>query len=169
MLRAIVAFLVLLSVAGLASADEADPITPFAAGNATMNAAIADAQRSLPLFLCESVDDEGYGPDRGFLKVRVPVKSTEMTHAVIWVGPFAAWDGQNFAGLLANQPHAMPGLNRGDQLDFTYEMIVDWSWGHPSGNNYGDYTTRVIYAQEGDDTALAALAQPPFEKSWTCE
>ncbi len=162
-------FALIISLASAAAAQTEDGLSKFSAGDATMNTAIVAAQESLPLFLCEGVDKEGYGPEDSFLKVRVPVESNEMTHEIIWIGPFAAWDGENFAGFLANQPVAMPGLNQGDQLDFTLDMIVDWSWYHPSGATYGHYTTRVIYAQEGLDDALAELGDRPYLDSWSCD
>ena len=141
----------------------------FATNDPVMGAAIQQARETLPLFLCASVDDEGYGPQGAFLKVAVPVNDPRMDDEVIWVGPFAAWDGKNFAGLLANQLVAMPGLNMGDQIDFTYDMIADWSWAHPSGAFYGDYTTRVIYRQQGDLGALSALTDPPYDTRWNCK
>ena len=152
-----------------AAAQQGDPTVTFATGDQMMNTAIEQAQMSLPLFLCETVNEEGYGPDGGFLKVSVPVSGVEVQNEIIWVGPFAAWDNENFAGILANQPNAMPGFNRGDQFDFTYDMIVDWSWSHPTGTVYGHYTTRVIYTQQGQTDQLAGFATPPFEKTWSCE
>ncbi|MEY1556032.1 DUF2314 domain-containing protein [Yoonia sp. R2331] len=163
---------VTLTCAGQAHGQASgDPVTPFGSDDPTMNAAIAAAQKSLPLFLCQAVDDEGYGPGGGLLKVKIPVDHPEMTHEIIWVNPFAAWDGAEFAGLLANQPHALPGLNLGDQIGFDYDMIVDWAWYHPSGAQYGNYTTRVILEQQGDAASLDQLndlAKPPFEADWTC-
>ncbi|MEJ6401465.1 DUF2314 domain-containing protein [Yoonia sp. 2307UL14-13] len=164
-----VATVLFIGLTGPVLAQDGDPVTGFDSSDPVMNVAIAQAQFSLPLFLCEKVDDEGYGPGDGYLKVRVPVQNAEVTHEVIWVGPFAAWDGENFAGFLANQPNAMPGLNAGDQLDFTYDMIVDWSWTGPDGLNYGHYTTRVIYEQLGDQAFLQTLANPPYDADWTCD
>ena len=158
-----------VATATASHAQSGDETIPFANDDAVMNAAIIDAQKSLPLFLCTAVDAEGYGPADSYLKVRVPVKDPRMTSEVIWVGPFAAWDGRNFAGILVNEPVAMPGFALGDQLDFTYDMIVDWAWYHPNGANYGDYTSRVIYAQLGDIDALATLADPPYPPKWTCD
>ncbi|WP_168769030.1 DUF2314 domain-containing protein [Yoonia maricola] len=151
------------------TAQEGDPTVGVEATDQTMNNAIAAAQQSLPLFLCTATNAEGYGPEGGFLKVQVPVKSREIEHEIIWVGPFAAWDGENFAGILANQPNNMPGFNRGDQFDFTYDMIVDWSWRYPTGANYGDYTTRVLLSWAGDEAALAKYTTPPFAQEWSCE
>ncbi len=168
MLRALLAAGLAL-YATASPAQEGNQTIPFANDDMAMNAAITEAQQSLPLFLCTAVDAEGYGPVDGYLKVRVPVKDPRMTDEVIWVGPFAAWDGNNFAGILVNEPVAMPGFALGDQLDFTYAMIVDWAWYHPSGANYGDYTTRVIYEQLGNRTALAQLADPPHPPKWTCD
>ncbi|WP_341365443.1 DUF2314 domain-containing protein [Yoonia sp. BS5-3] len=158
-----------LAMATPAIAQSGDPTVGFTLDDRVMNAAIAEAQHSLPLFLCETVDDEGYGPEGGFVKVRVPVNPSRNEHEIIWVGPFAAWDSQNFAGFLANQPNAIDGMNRGDQLDFTYDMIVDWSWNDPKGNIYGHYTTRVIYEMQGQTDVLADFATPPFDATWSCE
>lgn len=153
-------------------AQEGDPITGFSDKDPVMNAAIATAQKTLPLFLCASVDDEGYGPPGGFLKVRYPATDADFTHEIIWVGPFAAWNGEDFAGFLANQPHAMGSLNRGDQIDFTYDMIVDWSWHADDRKTFGDFTTRVILKKNNDANSLAQLAglsNPAYNPSWSCE
>ena len=169
-LRAIGLAAALLCAASFGAAQDNDNGTiAFDSDDRVMNAAIAAAQESLPLFLCEAVDAEGYGPPDGYLKVRVPVKHPQMTDEIIWVGPFAAWDAINFAGILVNEPVAMPGYKLGDQLDFSYPMIVDWSWYHPSGAQYGDFTTRVIYEQMGNTAALSAFAVPPYPPKWNCD
>lgn len=166
------AFAVVIGLAPPLAAQNGDPVETYAADDRKMNAAIRAARRSLPLFLCEATDAEGYGAPGGFLKVRVPVDHPEITHEVIWVGPFVAWTGHDFAGFLSNQPNAMPGYNAGDQFDFTYDMIVDWSWSRPAGQTFGGYTTRLIlqHSARAEDLArLKRYATPPAPADWTCQ
>jgi len=85
----VAAFLCLIAFP--AFAEEGDPVTEFSDNDVVMNKAIANAQATLPLFLCESVDAEGYGPQGGYLKVRIPTINATFSHENIWVGPFAAW------------------------------------------------------------------------------
>lgn len=170
MIRAALLTAALLSAPMILGAQaEPDPVIPFADDDAEMNAAIAEAQRTLPLFLLNSVDEDGYGHVGGYLKVGFPVKNAEINVENIWVGPFAVSDGENFIGLLANEPVAMGGLHSGDQVSFDYDMIVDWSIANESGTTWGDYTTRVIVdglpAKQAAELA-ARFANPPVPASW---
>ncbi|MFG5383417.1 DUF2314 domain-containing protein [Yoonia sp. R2-816] len=170
MMRAFV--LALFLVAPAPTLAQGDPVVPFTKQDSVMNAAIAAAQASLPLFLCTVVNDEGYSTGTAYLKVAVPISNPDIENEIIWVGPFAAWTGTEFAGILANQPVDIPGYALGDQFDFTYDMIVDWSLLGEDGQRFGDYTTRVIYQQSDSDDAaaiLAAMADPPYPPEWTCD
>ena len=101
--------------------------------------------------------------------VRVAFDLADGGSEVIWVGPFV-WDGNvRFAGLLANQPNFMGGLNAGDRVDFDISMVRDWAVAGQDGLLYGHYTTRVIASRlDGDQRAnLEAILSPsPIPAGW---
>ena len=90
MLRAITIGLLCLSPLSALGQAEPDKVVPFDPNDADMNAAVAQAQKTLPLFLSNTVDDQGFGPDAGYLKVAFPVEDPVMNTENIWVGPFLA-------------------------------------------------------------------------------
>lgn len=161
---------VFLTVAALLSPitllAQGDPLTEFSSSDGEMNAAMATAQDTLPLFLANVTDDEGFNTGNTSLKVAF---DTQMGPEIIWVGPFV-WDGdQRMAGLLRNQPNFMDGLNAGDRVDFTVEMVRDWSFITDEGILFGNYTTRVMIPELDDATAeqlSAVLSADPVPSDW---
>ena len=134
-----------------------DPIISYDKDDAAMNAAIAEARATLPLFLARAFNDEGESWDEALLKVGFPtVDGGEMDVEHIWVAPFAELEGGGFTGLLANEPMALGDLGVGDQVDFTADMISDWHMTAPSGRFWGSFTSRVMHAQ-------GAFGDTPFE------
>jgi len=166
MLRYVLAFGLLLGpVAALAQ----DPITEFGTGDREMNAAMAAAQDTLPLFLVNVTDEDGLGLPGASVKVAFAVDRSDMTSEVIWVGPFR-WDGgDGFVGLLANEPHALGDLGLGDPVDFSADMVRDWSLVATDGTLYGNYTTRVMIPRIDAASARelrAVLAKEPIPAGW---
>jgi uncharacterized protein YegJ (DUF2314 family) len=135
-----------------------DPTINYEKDDAAMNAAIAEAQATLPLFLANVLDAEGYGSDEALIKVGFPTidgSGTDLEH--IWVSPFAQLEDGSFTGLLANEPVALGNLMAGDQVDFSVDMISDLHLTAPSGLYWGSYTNRVMYDQ-------GAFGDTPFEQ-----
>jgi uncharacterized protein YegJ (DUF2314 family) len=170
-IRAALVALCLAAPAALPAAAQgtADPIVRFEAGDPEMAAAIAAARKTLPAFLAATLDAEGYGPDDGYLKVAFPVQHPEMETENIWVGPFRRFPDGVFVGLLANDPHAMPGLRNGDRVEFDQAMIVDWNLAAGGGKVWGDYTTRVVVGRLPEDQAAplrARFSDPPVPSDW---
>lgn len=148
----------LLASACLAgSAHAQDPIIGYDKDDAAMNAAIAEARATLPLFLAQAFNDEGDSRDEALLKVGFPTTDAAgMDVEHIWVSPFAEREGGGFTGLLANEPMALGDLTVGDQVDFTADMVSDWHMTAPSGRFWGSFTSRVMHAQ-------GAFGDTPFE------
>jgi uncharacterized protein YegJ (DUF2314 family) len=121
-----------------------DPVTNYADNDAAMNAAIAEAQATLPLFLGNALDAEGIGRDSAGVKVAIPTVQNA-GHEHIWVTPFRLWDDGTLSGYLANQPNDLGPLREGDRVDFTQSQISDWSLFTPEGKMWGNYTSRVMY------------------------
>ncbi|SEW21702.1 Uncharacterized conserved protein YegJ, DUF2314 family [Cognatiyoonia koreensis] len=155
--------------AGAEVLPEPDPTVLFDANDPEMNSAITAARKSLPLFLNNALDADGFGPRGAYVKVRFPVSGGNFDNENIWVGPFLRLDRADFVGLLANQPEAMPGLNAGDQVTFDYDMIVDWNLDAGAGRFYGDYTTRVVISrlsQSEQNHYKARFIDPPVPTDW---
>jgi uncharacterized protein YegJ (DUF2314 family) len=132
-----------------------DPVTNYTQNDAVMNAAIAEAQASLPLFLANALDAEGVGRDGTGVKVAIPTVQ-QQGHEHIWVTPFRLWDDGTLSGYLANQPNDLGPLREGDQVDFTQDQISDWSLFRDDGMMWGNYTSRVMHGS-------GAFGGTPFE------
>lgn len=149
---------------------EGDPITNFSSDDVVMNAAIARAKDTLPLFLKHAVDDEGYNLPGANVKVSFPVKVNGIAqNEIIWVSPFRVFDDGSFVGLLANQPHYMGDLNAGDKVEFLMNMVEDWSYWTDNETSYGNFTTRVIAGTWPDkerDDLMAKMADPAVPADW---
>ena len=157
----------ILCLAGPATAEDAT--LNYAEDDAAMEAAIADAQATLPIFLRNALDAEGVSLDDALVKVALPTEAgspTSVEH--IWVAPFARMPDGSYAGLLANEPVNLGPLQVGDRVDFAEEMISDWHLNAPSGRYCGSYTSRVMYkAGAFGDTPFEQLFEPdPVPPDW---
>ena len=161
----VIAFVFCLLVPFTAAAQSGDPTVDFA-GDPAMSSAMNDAVRTLPLFLENAVDAEGFSVPSALVKVSFEVSGgTE----VIWIGPFAVYGDGTMAGLLANQPNHMPGLNAGDPVSFSRDMIRDWAITMPDGLLWGHYTTRTIVATLPPAQAAPiaeSLSKTPIPLGW---
>ena len=144
-----------------------DRVIDFAPGDPDMSAAITAARESMPLFLDKNTDSAGNAMGNTSVKVAFDIGNEGAE--IIWVSAFT-WDGgANMTGRLANQPNYMEGLNAGDPVDFTTDMIRDWSFVAPDGTMWGHYTTRVIVPQLDADTQTALnamLSADPVPSTW---
>ena len=156
-----------LCAPALGFAEDGDPVTEFANDDAAMTAAQQAAKDTLPLFLINATDSDGYGVASAAVKVAFDIGNNQSE--VIWVGPFA-WDGvEGMMGLLANQPNFMGDLAAGDRVDFDITMVRDWSVSSPNGQIYGNYTTRVMLPLLDPETAAqltSALTENPVPDDW---
>lgn len=142
---------------------QGDPITSFEEQDAVMNAAMAEAASTLPLFLLSAMTTDGQGLPTAMLKVAMPAVGggTE----VIWVDGIAR-TATGFTGYLANQPHYLGPLSRGDFVEFSRDMIADWAITSPTGRLYGHYTTRVIARLPGNEYLWDVLEPQPLPPGW---
>lgn len=146
-----------------------DATVNYAEDDAAMEAAIADARATLPIFLRNALDAEGVSLDDALVKVELPTEPGSPTSAEhIWVAPFARMPDGSYAGLLANEPVNLGALQVGDRVDFTEAMISDWHFTAPSGRYWGSYTSRVMYeAGAFGDTPFDQLFEPdPVPPDW---
>ncbi|SMX37856.1 DUF2314 domain-containing protein [Octadecabacter ascidiaceicola] len=150
------------------STGSGDPITEFASDDATMSAAEAEAQSTLQAFLPRALDANGVATDNTLIKVAFPIAGPNNAE-VIWVAAFQQTSAGEFKGFLANQPNGMEGLNAGDEVTFTTDMVRDWSYSTADGQMFGNYTTRVMLPNLDEETAamLGQMLSPdPVPADW---
>lgn len=114
---------------------DADQTINFADGDAQMNAAIAEAQASLPTWLAVLAN-----PPRGVsdLTFKFPLEGYEH----IWVADVRR-EGNMLTGQLANNPQA-PGWTLGDRVRVPLSDVTDWGYWDADGVGVGFYTIRVM-------------------------
>lgn len=160
-----------LLLAPPAFAQKADPVPQapeglelFDATDAAMNAAIAQAQASLPLFFAQVFDANGVA-QRGSVKVSFTTFPDNVGQEIIWVGNLRRLPDGSFSGTLNNQPFNLGDWQIGTPVSFTLDQIEDWS--HPSAQgNLGNFTTRVIAALPGNGHIWSSLANEPIPAGW---
>lgn len=133
---------------------QGDPVYDFATDNPGMSAAIASARASLDIFLANTLDNGVSGPQT-MLKVSIPTASSD---EVIWITPFAQTAGDEWIGVLANQPQFIEGANAGDTVTFTTAQIADWAVFDSTGLMFGGYTIREMVVSG----AIPAESTPPM-------
>ncbi|MEL7116095.1 MAG: DUF2314 domain-containing protein [Pseudomonadota bacterium] len=133
-----------------------------------MTQAITRAVEALPLFLKNTVGDDGVSLNGAALKVSFDVNDTGTEQEVIWIAPFMLLDGTHAMGLLANAPVSLTGKAEGDPIEFTVNRIMDWSYQGPDAKLYGNYTSRIqLQALPADyDWLRNALAPDPVPAAW---
>ncbi|MCP5395181.1 MAG: DUF2314 domain-containing protein [Sphingomonadaceae bacterium] len=114
---------------------EHDPITMVEAQDPEMNAAIAQAQATLPEWLALLADPpEGSG---GFA-FKFPLEGFEH----IWVGGVTR-NGDVLSGRLANVP-MLEGWQQGDRVEVPLSEVSDWAWWDADGKAHGYRTVAVL-------------------------
>jgi uncharacterized protein YegJ (DUF2314 family) len=145
-----------------ASSEEA---VSFAAEDAEMNAAIAEARRTLPMFMAELNTASMHA--QGDYSVKVGMRTRAGTLEHIWVSNLRR-EGGRLRGTLANEPFDLEGLRLGDLVDIDESAISDWAIDSVRGQ-YGSFTTRVIVNHIDAATAeqiRATLAPTPLPPHW---
>ena len=114
---------------------ERDDVKSVEAEDPQMNAAIAEAQRTLPQFL-EFLQTKGAERDSAGFKF--PLGGWEH----IWVNQIHR-DGDYLVGKLGNVP-MQENYRLGDVVRVPLADISDWAWRDRKGVMQGHYTTRVL-------------------------
>lgn len=164
MLRALALALCLAPFLALAE----DRVLPYSESDPRMNAAILEAQRSLPEFLEAALDAQGLSRQGHVVKVAMPTSSDPTSREHIWVAPFARLTDGRFTGYLDNEPQDLGDLRLGDRIVFSSDMISDWGILSEAGRSYGQFTTRVIF-QDGvfGDTPFDQIFEAdPLPPDW---
>ncbi len=145
-----------------------DLVMPFATDDAAMNAAIADAQKTLSRFLAHAFDTDGTSLPNVLVKVGLPTVDGPNSLEHIWITPFTRISETKFSGVLANEPDDLGNLLIGDTVEFTLSQISDWSVTSPNGLYWGNYTTRVMFDNGafGDDPFDTVFEATPVPPDW---
>ncbi len=136
--------LLIMSSSGLlakkhaAPTPRSDTITAVKASDPVMNAAIAEAKRTLPKFLAILAAQEPSITEIGF---KYPLGGWEH----IWVTNVRR-DGPYLRGDLANEP-AQRRYKLGDPVKVKLADVSDWAYRDKDGVMQGHYTTRVLFSQ----------------------
>jgi len=153
-----------LGVSAPAPAQTGD-LALFAETDATMNEAILRARETLPAFLHQILDQNGRARG-GTLKVSFQTFPQDVGNEVIWVSDFRRLPDGSFEGRLANQPFNLGNWREGTQVEFTYDSIADWGLPASNGQLFGNFTTRVIADQPGNEYLQQVLTPDPVPQSW---
>jgi uncharacterized protein YegJ (DUF2314 family) len=131
--------LLALATAPLAALAQDEPdIVEVDADDPEMNAAKAEAQRTLPQFLAFLANPPAGSGD---FVIKFPLGGWEH----IWVSDVVR-RGQVLVGRLANDPvekdHAI-----GDEVSVPLAEVSDWAWRDADGVMQGHFTTRVLLSR----------------------
>jgi uncharacterized protein YegJ (DUF2314 family) len=125
-----------------AQADEA-PMQWRKNDDAEMNAAVAEARRTLPVF--RRLFDE-HPVDIDLFLIKAGFKTAHGGSEHVWLYDLA-WKDGSVSGVLANEPEDVPNMHAGDRVTASEDMISDWAY-RKQGKFYGQYTTRVMIKTE---------------------
>ncbi|WP_299478509.1 DUF2314 domain-containing protein [Cypionkella sp.] len=131
-----------------------------------MNTAIAQAKRSLPVFLAHVLDDAGVIVTPSTIKVAMPTTGGNSDIEHIWVMPFRRLPDGTFSGELNNAPRNLGALVFGDTISFSQDQISDWALQLSDGLIYGDYTNRVMLAPSDGIPNGPKFSSQPVPEDW---
>jgi uncharacterized protein YegJ (DUF2314 family) len=123
------------------SRDGQPDVVNFAPDDQAMNAAIAQAQKTVGDFITDMEIRKNSAAERT-LKVRF---ETDAGAEHIWVGEVGI-SGKTFSGRLKNEPLNIKNLKYGDAVTFSREQISDWLI-VSDGKVRGGFTIKVARKQ----------------------
>lgn len=145
--------------------SDGDDLTFFEASDQVMNAATDEARRTLPLFLDYVLAQDGAAL-AGTLKVAFQTFPVDVGEEIIWVDGFRRLPDGSFTGRLSNSPVYLGNWQVGTEVSFPESDIRDWGLRSTDGRLFGNYTTRVIAAQPGNEGLWDVLTPTPLPQGW---
>jgi uncharacterized protein YegJ (DUF2314 family) len=140
------------------AADDRSPVIDVRTADAEMNAAIAHARDTLPIFWASydapKPSETGYS-----LKVRFP---TRKGAEHIWMGEVKKLPNGGYSARFANMPRDLPGRREGDLVEFSDADISDWMFMR-NGKIVGGETIKPLLKSmpKADAAALRARMEEP--------
>jgi uncharacterized protein YegJ (DUF2314 family) len=134
-----------------------DKVVPFASDDPVMNAAIARARDTLPVFW-EKFKTPGPGEDGFALKIKI-TDGEAVEH--FWCGEVAG-DAEKASCVIANEPQSVQNIEFGQKIDVVPDLISDWMY-LLDGKFVGAETLRVILPtlpKEEADELRRRFAEP---------
>ncbi len=138
-----------------------------AADDLNMNQAEALSRQYLGQFL-DAFNAPGANQDDFTVKVRFPIMDQgSYAHEIIWTTDLLQLGEGHYSAALDNIPEWLDGFEIGERLEFTEEMIQDWSI-VADGTIYGHFSTRALFQYMAEDevaamkTILSSDPIPPF-------
>ena len=118
-----------------------------------MNAAMDAARATLPEFLALA-----RAPRRDTRVFAIKVRITDGLHVeYFWLSPFAEQNGL-FSGTVDNEPDTVKTVKLGEQITFTHNDIVDWTYVDGRGMR-GNYTLCASFKRRPRPEAEALIAK----------
>lgn len=124
-----------------------DGVFNITRGDPQMNAAFAEAQRTLDQFL-DALQAQRPGT-RGFL-VKIPVSDGDKRE-YFWVNELTR-KGNQFSGKINNRPEVVQNIQFGQLITFPRSRIRDWMY-VDNGKMLGNFTTCVLLGREDPQQA----------------
>jgi uncharacterized protein YegJ (DUF2314 family) len=139
-----------LSTAAMAG----DPTWDFTSDDAEMNAAIAEAQRTMPIFVAK-LDETDLNTQTMLLKVGLPFGNDGYEH--IWCQVISR-DGDTYEAVISNDPVYIDAKQY-DPVTIKQAQVSDWTYWNKDGKMEGAYTLRVMLPRMDKDQAASLAAQ----------
>lgn len=114
--------------------------------NAELEAASERARKKLPDL--ERTFNKGLEPGETLL-LKAPFKTPDEGREWMWV-EVVRWKGDAISGLLMNEPHDIPELHAGQEVEVSQGDIFDYIRRHPDGTMEGNETGKIIGRQTGE-------------------
>ena len=146
---------------GLSACGPKDDLIFFSPDDAKMNAAIAQAQKTLPTFWAK-LDEQDPAVSDELVKVALPNTHDSQEH--IWM-TVESHSALAVRGRLANEPVDLPQLHHRDEITVETSKISDWAY-TKGGKQYGGFTLRAMLANAESDERREleeSLAPTPLE------
>lgn len=139
----------LLAAMNVAAAQN---LTDVSRENAAVNAAIAKAKSTLPVFFERNANPQP--GDSGFaVKIRYDKGKGDGSGEHIWAGDVVR-NGDTVTATIANEPREIPNLAKGQRVTVPVSRLTDWMYIR-DGKYHGAYTVRALVPFMKPDQAEA--------------
>lgn len=118
---------------------EAQNIVNVPTGDPVMDAAIAKAQKALPVFL-EALAKPGPTDENFAVKIYYPTKGRDGEH--IWAVDVKR-EGEQVSATIDNEPQDIPDLKHGQRVTVPIARLTDWFF-FRGGRMHGGQTIRAL-------------------------
>jgi uncharacterized protein YegJ (DUF2314 family) len=119
----------------------AQSITNVSSQNEAVNAAIAKAKSTLPVFFARNASPQP--GDSGFaVKIRYVTDAANGSGEHIWAGD-VVHNGDTVTATIANEPRDIPNLAKGQRVTVPVSQLTDWMYIRDD-KYHGAYTVRAL-------------------------